>query len=123
MNFNTLVRVIADVHNRSKSYAARKINVALTWRNWLIGAYIFEFEQSGEDRAAYGERLVQKLAGQLQTKNVPRSDERELRRYRQFYLTYPRIRDSLSPEFEDMPRLKEKWDSASPESGLPVAKA
>ena len=30
---------------------------------------------------------------------MSRTDERELRRYRQFYLTYPQIRDSLTPEF------------------------
>jgi len=30
--------------------------------------------------------------------NVPFCTSRELRRYRQFYLTYPRIRESLSPE-------------------------
>ena len=30
---------------------------------------------------------------------VSRAEARELRRYRQFYLTYPRIRETLSPEF------------------------
>lgn len=34
--------------------AAHAINTALTVRNWLISCYIVEFEQSGEDRTAYG---------------------------------------------------------------------
>lgn len=32
---------------------------------------------------------------------VSRAEERELRRYRQFYTTYPQIRDSLTPELRD----------------------
>jgi hypothetical protein len=30
--------------------------------------------------------------------DVARSEERELRRYRQFYQTYPQIRETLPPE-------------------------
>jgi predicted nuclease of restriction endonuclease-like (RecB) superfamily len=118
MNFNALVHAIADIHRRTQSAAARTVNIALTCRNWLIGAYIVEFEQRGEDRAAYGDRLLIKLAERLQRKDIPRSDERELRRFRQFYLTYPQIRDTVSPEFGESSYLPEKRDSASPESEL-----
>lgn len=31
------------------------MNASLTIRNWLVGAYLVEFEQEGEDRAKYGE--------------------------------------------------------------------
>ena len=99
MNFDALAHAIADIHLRTQSAAAGAVNIALTCRNWMIGAYIVEFEQRGEDRAAYGDRLLFKLAERLQRKNIPRSDERELRRFRQFYLAYPQIRDSVSPEF------------------------
>jgi predicted nuclease of restriction endonuclease-like (RecB) superfamily len=118
MNFDTLVNTIADIHQRTQSDAARAVNMALTCRNWLIGAYIVEFEQRGEDRAAYGDRLLSKLAERLQRKNIPRADERELRRFRQFYLAYPQIRDAVSPKFREPSYLPEKRDSASPESGL-----
>jgi len=33
--------------------------------------------------------------------NIPRSSERELRRYRLFYTTYPQIRESLPPELNN----------------------
>lgn len=118
MNFNALVMAIADVHRRTQSAASHAVNIALTCRNWLIGAYIVEFEQRGEDRAAYGDRLLINLAERLKRKNIPRSDERELRRFRQFYLTYPQIRDAVSPEFWELSYQPEKRDSASPESGL-----
>lgn len=58
---------------------------------------------NGTDRAAYGERLFAKLAERLQSLGVSRADERELRRYLQFFLAYPLIRETLSPEF--LPRL------------------
>lgn len=118
MNFDALVQSIAAIHERSQGAAAKAVNVALTLRNWLIGAYIVEFEQRGDDRAAYGDRLLAKLAEHLQQKNIPRADERELRRFRQFYMAYPPIRDSVSPELAGPLRLPENRDSASPESGL-----
>ncbi|MBD0333346.1 MAG: cytoplasmic protein, partial [Chitinophagaceae bacterium] len=34
--------------------AQKQVNTALTFRNWLIGYYIVEYEQSGKDRAEYG---------------------------------------------------------------------
>jgi len=118
MNFDALVQAIADIHRRTQSAAVRAVNIALTCRNWLIGAYIVEFEQRGDDRATYGDCLLSNLAERLQRKNIPRSDERELRRFRQFYLAYPQIRDAVSPEFGESSYLPEKRDSASPESGL-----
>ncbi len=118
MNFDALVRAIADIHQRTQNAAARAVNVALTCRNWLIGAYIVEFEQRGEDRAAYGDHLLFKLAERLQRKSIFRFDERELRRFRQFYVAYPQIRDAVSPEFGQSSYLPEKRDSANPESGL-----
>jgi predicted nuclease of restriction endonuclease-like (RecB) superfamily len=118
VNFDALVRAIADIHQRTQRGATRAVDVALTCRNWMIGAYIVEFEQRGEDRAAYGDQLLFKLAERLQRKSIPRSDERELRRFRQFYLGYPQIRDAVSPELGEPSYLPEKRDSASPEFGL-----
>ena len=37
----------------------------MTFRNWLIGYYIVEFEQNGEDRAAHGSRLREKIADKI----------------------------------------------------------
>ncbi|MEW6378246.1 MAG: hypothetical protein AB1611_01430 [bacterium] len=61
--------------------------------------YIREYEQNGADRAQYGEVLLEKLAEELGKAGISRVDVRELRRYRLFYTTYPRIRDALTPEF------------------------
>jgi hypothetical protein len=98
-NCESLVGAIADVHQRLQSEAAKAVNTALTLRNWLIGLYIHEYELAGQDRATYGERLIERLSDRLKARGVPRTDGRELRRYRLFYLTYPQIRESLPPEF------------------------
>src|SRR5664279_2712628 len=99
INFKTLVDEIARIHRHFQTRAAKAVNISLTLRNWLIGGYIREYELKGSDRAAYGERLLEKLADRLARNGVARSDERELRRYRHFYLAYPQIREALSPEF------------------------
>lgn len=100
--FPLLVDAIHQVHEQCTAQAARTINVALTLRNWAIGAYITEYEQRGTDRAAYGEGLLGALAQALSRAGLERMDERELRRYRLLYLTYPGIRETASPEFNAM---------------------
>lgn len=119
LDFAALVQVFEQTNAHISAQTSKAINVGLTLRNWLFGYYIHAYEQNGTDRAAYGERLLECLAERLQVRNISRTDERELRRYRQFYMTYPQIRDSLSPEF--VPQLPDGWfatirDSASPES-------
>ena len=62
MNYTHLIQDIGDIHTRAKAAANRSVDRLLTLRNWLIGAYIVEYEQNGEDRAAYGEELLLKTA-------------------------------------------------------------
>jgi predicted nuclease of restriction endonuclease-like (RecB) superfamily len=99
-NFNKLISTIEQVHGQLQASAVNAVNQALTIRNWVIGFYIVEFEQNGEDRAVYGEKLIEKLAGKLN--HIKGIEERSLRRFRQFYMTYPHfedaIRGSVTPE-------------------------
>ncbi len=67
-------------------------NLALTSRNWLMGCYIVEFEQNGEDRAAYGEQLLKKLEKQLNTKGL---NKRRFREFRRLYLVYPQLKEEV----------------------------
>ncbi|WP_438940364.1 DUF1016 N-terminal domain-containing protein, partial [Fusicatenibacter saccharivorans] len=64
-----------------------------TSRNWLMGCYIVEFEQNGEDRAAYGEQLLKKLEQQLKTKGL---NERRFREFRRLYLIYPQLKEPVT---------------------------
>jgi predicted nuclease of restriction endonuclease-like (RecB) superfamily len=88
MQFEQLVFTIQQTHHTLQESAVKAINKHLTIRNWLIGLYIIEFEQNGEDRAKYGEKLLQKLAERL---SIDALSYRNLRLFRLFYQTYPQI--------------------------------
>jgi len=113
LSFERLVSVIGQAHLELAAQAARAVNSSLTMRNWLIGFYIEEYERHGVDRQQYGEKLLDRLAEMLARKGVPRSDRRELYRYRQFYLTYPQIVETLSPQ------LAVQFGSAANGAALP----
>jgi predicted nuclease of restriction endonuclease-like (RecB) superfamily len=98
LNFDSLVAAIERAHATLAEQASKAVNISLTLRNWLIGHHIREYEQAGADRTTYGERLLENLTERLRLGGLKRVDVRELRRYRQFYLTYPQIRETLSPE-------------------------
>ena len=97
MDFTNLVQAIADIHQQTYSHAAKAINSALTLRNWLIGAYIHEYELQGQDRAAYGDRLVGKLSKSLRELGVPTCEQFRLYSYRNFYRVYPQISEAIPP--------------------------
>ena len=76
----------------------KQVNVSITLRNWLIGSYIVEYEQLGEDRANYGQMVLEKLAARLKQKGLKGMAETNLKLFRQLFLTYPQIRQTLSDE-------------------------
>lgn len=101
-HFETLVTSIADTSRYFQQQAQKQVNVALTLRNWLIGAYLFEYEQNGQDRAQYGENLYQKLAIHLQKSGIKGVSRSNLHTFRQFYLAYPQIVQTLSGQLPIM---------------------
>jgi hypothetical protein len=59
MKFELLVDNIQQTHQYFQEQASKAINIGLTLRNWLIGYYIVEFELNGEERAKYGQKLLE----------------------------------------------------------------
>ena len=86
MNFESLVGRINLIQDALQAQAAHAVNLSLTARNWLVGFYIVEYEQHGEDRAKYGEKLINKLSQRISRKGF---EPRRLREYRQLYIVYP----------------------------------
>ena len=105
MNLPTLVSEIQSLDTALVGRAASAVNVALTARNWLVGAYIVEFEQNGEDRAKYGARLIPELAKSLKHNGLRGLGQPNLKRCRQFYSAYPEIGATVSHQF---PKVLEK---------------
>lgn len=103
MDFEALVKQIGSIQDSLQSQAAHAVNLALTTRNWLMGCYIVEFEQNGEDRAAYGEQLLKKLEQRLNTKGL---NERRFREFRQLYLVYPQLREPIFHYITSLPQIR-----------------
>ncbi|WP_211220189.1 hypothetical protein [Hugenholtzia roseola] len=57
MKFQELLQNITLTHTELQAKAVQSVNQFLTIRNWCMGAYIVEYEQKGNDRAKYGEKL------------------------------------------------------------------
>ena len=98
MNYGSLVESISQAHEQTQLQAPQAVNIALTLRNWLIGYYLFEYEQKGNDRANYGEKLLENLSKDLKKKLGKGLTKRTLEMYRQFYVSYP-IAKSLISQF------------------------
>ena len=97
LRFTALVEAVRQVHEHSAAAASRAVNTSLTLRNWSIGCYIVEYEQSGADRAEYGERMMDHLAEELRRRGVPASDRQRLYAYVGFYRAYPQIGEAIPP--------------------------
>jgi predicted nuclease of restriction endonuclease-like (RecB) superfamily len=98
-DFKALVAAIQQAHKYMAAQAGKAVNISLTLRNWIIGCYIREYEQSGADRAQYGSQVLEHLGKELQKSIDKCYTDRYLRLCRQLYLTYPQIRKSLISEF------------------------
>lgn len=99
MDIQTLSHTINQINEQVRHKVASAINQGLSLRNWLVGYYIIEYEQSGEDRAQYGSNLLKTLARSLDAKGMTAP---ELSRYRQFYQVYPEILGTASQEFQSL---------------------
>ncbi len=93
MKIEQLVGQIHLIDNNLKYSANKAVNQLLTIRNWLIGKYIVEYEQNGQDRAKYGTKLIQTLSIKLDKNGL---SARNLKLFRQFYLTFPEIGQPVS---------------------------
>ncbi len=98
-SFDNLALNVSRIHEATASAAKGAMNQMLTVRNWLIGRYIVEYEQHGDDRAAYGMSLLQNLAEKIAIKGL---DRQMLNTCRLFYQRYPQICDSVARRFQSI---------------------
>lgn len=105
MNYASLVKAIQSATSQLQGRVATVANQALVLRNWIIGAYVRDYEQNGSDRAKYGERLLPTLAEDLTAKGIKGCSREMLGRMRRFYVLYPElggiIRSPLVTELAD----------------------
>lgn len=99
MNYSGLIKSITGATHRLQEQVATVANQALVIRNWLVGAWLVEFEQNGKDRAKYGQKLLESVAADLTKKEIKGlADPRVLRDCRALYRVYRQIRGSVTRE-------------------------
>jgi predicted nuclease of restriction endonuclease-like (RecB) superfamily len=95
MEFSQLINQIADVSSQLQKRALQSVDLLLVVRNWLIGFYIVEYEQSGTDRANYGDQLLDAVEVNCKKQKLKGLSITNLKLCRQFYQTYPAIGQPL----------------------------
>lgn len=95
-NLEHLAAIIQETNAYFLNKAQQQVNTALTIRNWLIGLYIIEYEQNGNDRARYGAALLKTLSKKLTDRGIKSLQERNLYLCRDFYQAYPQILQTAS---------------------------
>lgn len=116
--YGQLVTAFSAINTQMVGRVATVANQALVLRNWMVGAYIVEFEQQGADRAKYGARLLETLAGDLKKKGIKGLGARTLWNCKAFYSLYPQICQSAVGELDAVdsaPRILQTLNAESPE--------
>ena len=85
-----LVSLISDLWEKAKEKAAIAVNTELLDANWLTGQYIVEFEQGGNAKAKYGDKLIANLAKDLTRIKGKGFSRSNLIYMRKLYLTFPK---------------------------------
>lgn len=99
MDLEILISQIQSLDGSLKHQANKAVNRLLTIRNWLIGYYIVEYEQNGEDRARYGENLLLNISEKLNSSGL---SYRNLKLFRQFFIAYPLIHKAIPNELSNL---------------------
>ena len=107
MSDELLYNRIASILEQARGQVARTINTAMVQAYWLVGREIVEVEQAGEQRAGYGDELIELVSTRLRASFGKGFSVPNLRKMRQFYLVFPdgsalpEIRSTLSSELVD----------------------
>ena len=109
----TIYNDIKSILDQARQGVIRSVNFNMVLAYWKIGERIVEEMQSGNSRSNYGDTLLKNLAVKLTKEFGKGFDERELRKFRQFYLMFS-IRDAVRPELKS---TSQKRDAVRPVSG------
>ncbi|MEO0190957.1 MAG: PDDEXK nuclease domain-containing protein [candidate division WOR-3 bacterium] len=88
--YNQLLDKIGELLQTARKQVARNINTILIETYWKIGKLIVEYEQRGEVRADYGQKLLRTLSKDLTIKYGRGFSRSNLQYMRLLYLKYPK---------------------------------
>jgi predicted nuclease of restriction endonuclease-like (RecB) superfamily len=88
-DYNGIHTDIVTLLENSRQLTARSVNTLMTATYWEIGRRIVEFEQGGQERAAYGQAVLKRLSVDLSARFGRGFSERNLEQMRHFYGAWP----------------------------------
>ncbi len=103
IEFNKSDDIVSDLRyiiDTSQKSAYQAVNIALVYRNWLIGYRIAEESLNGDDRAEYGAEVIKKLSKELTKIYGKGFDRVTLYRCYRFYNDFPEIVATLWQQSE-----------------------
>ena len=110
-----LYQRVREILESARAGVARTVNTTQVIANWLVGREIVEEEQSGRDYTRYGQKVISVLAERLQNDFGEGYSATNLKLFRQFYFTYPKLlKTNIGHTLRDQFRLP--WPTSS---GLP----
>lgn len=91
-SYAAIITDIKDIISSGQKVAYNATNKAMILTYWHVGKRIVEQEQNGNERAQYGQALIDALADEL-TKEYGKSfSKRNLQYFRKFYIAFPDVR-------------------------------
>ncbi len=87
------IQEIKDILSQARQKTYQAINSTMVEAYWNIGKRIVEEEQNGQQRAEYGKEIIKKVSEELAAEFGKGFSERNIRKYRQFYQTFPELKN------------------------------
>lgn len=87
-NINPIFEEIRDLINNSRNRVYSTVNTEMLNLYWNIGKIIMEIQQ-GNERASYGDSVLNKLSQKLTAEFGKGFSKRNLERMRKFYIFFP----------------------------------
>jgi predicted nuclease of restriction endonuclease-like (RecB) superfamily len=127
-DYKHLLERIGNLYEKGRTSVASYINTEMVKTYWHIGQYIVEFEQGGKTKAGYGKGLLESLSKDLSLVYGKGFSLSNIKRMRQFYLTFPigatvshqlgwsmyiellKIEDPIERSFYQQQSILENWN-------------
>ena len=90
--YESVLADIVELLEAARRSSARTVNAIMTATYWTVGRSIVEHEQHGEERAGYGEELMEHLSRDLGARFGRGFGRSNLFQMRAFYLAYRNIK-------------------------------
>ncbi len=118
--YDSILSGVIGLLEEARRMSARSVNAVMTVTYWEIGRRIVEYEQTGEERARYGDILIKQLSIDLTQRFGRGFGPVNLSQMRKFYRLWneDRIFQTLSEKSQNIQTLSEISPTLSAKSGI-----